>query len=478
MYNFSRGYAPAAAWPPAMKDSWQEQTTGTTPLESGSRVAVIGGGPAGSMFGYFLREFANRLDVTLDITIFEPRDFSGVGPAACNMCGGIISESLVQALATEGINLPATVVQRGIDSYVLHMDVGSVRIATPLDEMRIGAVHRASGPRDLKEARWTSFDGYLQKLATEKGVTVVRDKVTELNIDGGRPRIVVGSGEPQEFDLVAVATGVNAATLKLVENSPHYEVPKTTKTFIREYFLGEEVIGRHLGSSMHVFLLPIPNLEFAAIIPKGDYASVCLLGEGLDKNTYESFITSPEVRAVMPADWDPLKNSCQCSPKISVLGARRPYANRVVFIGDSGSTRLYKDGIGAAYRTSKAAARTALFHGVAEADFETWYRPVCERIEKDNAIGRFMFGMTTYVQRSARTRRALLNMTAAEQAREGRQRRMSTVLWDMFTGSSSYREIMMRAMHPAFISRLGWNLARSAVGDRPVIHPNGGGNGS
>ena len=78
--------------------------------------------------------------------------------------------------------------------------------------------------------------------------------------------------------------------------------------------------------------------------------------------------------------------------------------------------------------------------------------------EKDNAIGRFMFGMTTYVQRSARTRRALLNMTAAEQAREGRQRRMSTVLWDMFTGSSSYREIMMRAMHPAFISRLGWNL--------------------
>jgi hypothetical protein len=150
----------------------------------------------------------------------------------------------------------------------------------------------------------------------------------------------------------------------------------------------------------------------------------------------------------------------------------------VVFIGDSGSTRLYKDGIGAAYRTSKAAARTALFHGVAEADFETWYRPVCERIEKDNAIGRFMFGMTTYVQRSARTRRALLNMTAAEQARAGRQRRMSAVLWDMFTGSSSYREIMMRAMHPAFISRLGWNLARSAVGERPVIHPNGGRNAS
>ncbi len=460
----------------AVNTNWTDHPAAMTPLEPGARVAVIGGGPAGSMFGYFLREFAGRLDVDLHVTIFEPRDFSGVGPAACNMCGGIISESLVQALATEGINLPATVVQRGIDSYVLHMDVGSVRIATPLDEMRIGAVHRASGPRDLKETRWASFDGFLQQLATRQGVSVVRNKVSELQLGGERPRLVVGGNEPQDFDLVAVATGVNATSLKLTGSAPRYEVPKTTKTFIREYFLGEEVIGRLLGSSMHVFLLPIPNLEFAAIIPKGDYASICLLGEGLDKNTFEAFVTSPEVRALMPQDWDPLKNSCQCSPKISVLGARRPFADRVVFIGDSGSTRLYKDGIGAAYRTSKAAARTAIFHGVAEDDFEAHYWPTCERIEKDNAIGRFMFGMTTWVQRSARTRRALLNMTAAEQTRDGQKRRMSAVLWDMFTGSSSYREILVRAMHPAFVSRLGWNLTRSVVGKRPVVHPNGGRN--
>jgi len=33
---------------------------------------------------------------------------------------------------------------------------------------------------------------------------------------------------------------------------------------------------------MHVFLLDIPRLEFAAIIPKGDYATVCLLGEDIE----------------------------------------------------------------------------------------------------------------------------------------------------------------------------------------------------
>jgi flavin-dependent dehydrogenase len=173
----------------------------------------------------------------------------------------------------------------------------------------------------------------------------------------------------------------------------------------------------------------------------------------------------------MPPDWDPVKNSCQCAPKINVLGVPRPFADRVVFIGDSGATRLYKDGIGAAYRTAKAAARTAVFHGVSEQDFATHYLPACTRIEKDNAIGRFMFGMTTYLQKSPRTRRALLAMTAAEQTRAGASRRMSAVLWDLFTGSSSYREILARTFHPGFLSRLGWSLARSAVGPRPVVRP-------
>ena len=51
------------------------------------------------------------------------------------MCGGIISESLVQNLAAEGINLPTTIVQRGINAYMLHTDVGSVRIDAPLNEL-------------------------------------------------------------------------------------------------------------------------------------------------------------------------------------------------------------------------------------------------------------------------------------------------------------------------------------------------------
>jgi len=434
----------------------------STELDDGSRVAVMGGGPAGSFFAYFTLALAERAGRDVTVDVYEPRDFSGMGPASCNMCGGIISESLVQNLAAEGINLPSTVVQRGIDSYTLHMDVGSVRIETPLNEMRIGAVHRASGPRDLKVAKWGSFDGFLLGLAEESGATVRRQRVEELEWRDDRPLLKTKEGWSEPYDLLAVAAGVNSTSLKLFEGTnPSYEAPQTTKTFIREFFFGEEKLAKYLGNSMHVFLLAIPGIEFAAIIPKGDYASVCLLGEEIDKAMLQRFLESPEVRETMPPGWEAMVNSCQCSPKMNVRGAPRPYRDRLVFVGDAGVTRLYKDGIGAAYRTAKAAASTAVFHGVSSDAFEKHFMPVCRTIESDNAVGRFVFRVTEEIQKRPFARRAVLKTVSREQSRPGGQRHMSMVLWDLFTGSATYRDILKRTLHPGFMARFGTDLMGS-----------------
>jgi len=75
-------------------------------LRDGARVAVIGGGPAGSFFSYFLLDMAARAGVQINLEIYEPRDFQKAGPTGCNMCAGIVSETLVQNLAAEGLNLP------------------------------------------------------------------------------------------------------------------------------------------------------------------------------------------------------------------------------------------------------------------------------------------------------------------------------------------------------------------------------------
>ena len=322
-------------------DQWiQSDSEGRPPhlkLMDGAQIGVIGGGPAGSFFSFFLLDMAARRGIDIHVDIYEPRDFSKPGPAGCNMCGGIISESLVQQLAVEGISLPQTVVQRGINSYVLHTDVGSVPIETPLQEKRIGAVFRGPGPRGLTEFKWGSFDGHLQQLALEKGANVIHERVGDVTWNEGRPQVVTKSGSPNTYDLLAVCVGVNSSVLKLFQSMEiGYRPPETTKTFIREFYLGEQRVNEILGSSMHVFLLDIPRLEFAALVPKGDYVTLCMLGTDIDMDLVHMFLDDPTVRSCLPVDLDPNEGSCQCSPRINVKAAFQPFGDRLVFIGDSG----------------------------------------------------------------------------------------------------------------------------------------------
>ena len=427
-------------------------------LQDGSRVAVIGGGPAGSFFTYFLLRMAEEIDLDLEVDIFEPRFFSRCGPSGCNHCGGIVSESLVQILATEGINLPSEVVQRGIESYVVHMDVGSVAIQSPAKESRIAALYRGNGPREGGDLQWDSFDAYLQGMAVEKGARVRHKLVTGVDWIDGKPRLTEADGTASTYDLVTVSAGVNSNFIKLLEDSPSgIEPPKTTRTYICEFKVGRDGIQEIMGNAMHVFLLSIPRLEFAALIPKGEFVTMVMLGDELDQELVHAFLNDPTVRRCFPTDAKPVV--CSCSPLINMGAKKRPYGDRIVMIGDSGVTRLYKDGIGAAYRTAKAAASTAVFQGVSAESFEKNYWPACKAISSDNAIGKVIFGATTLFKHSKISRRAILRMTTLEQEQE-KSPHMSSVLWNMFTGSAPYKEIFVSTLHPGFLGSLVWNLAR------------------
>jgi flavin-dependent dehydrogenase len=449
-------------------------------LNNGSRVAVIGGGPAGSFFSYFLLDMAERVGLQLQVDIYEPRDFSQPGPAGCNMCAGVVSESLVQTLAAEGINLPTTVVQRGIDSYVLHMDAGSVRIESLRREKRIAATFRGVGPRGLQEFKWESLDNHLMALAVKKGAHHVRERVSEVewvaDPTGGEPkskllRVKSNGGHSQTYELLAVTAGVNTPLLKLFQGLDFgYQPPRTTKCVVREYYLGEEAVGRNVGTSFHAFLLNVPGLDYAAIVPKGDYSSLALLGKDIDSNLLEALTNDPALKRCFPPDYPIDQVACWCAPRINVKGSARPFGDRIVFIGDSGVSRLYKDGIGAAYRAAKAAATTAIFEGISAEDFKRHYSPTCRAMEADNTIGEVLFAIVGQIQKRRFARRAVLGMVSSEQ-RNGApsNRSMSMVMWDMLTGSAAYREIFLRTLHPAFWSRFLWELGVSLLSPKGRI---------
>jgi flavin-dependent dehydrogenase len=432
----------------------EEGTSGLS-LEDGAMIAVVGGGPAGSFFSYFLLGMAEAVDLRVTVDIYEPRHFTHSGPAGCNHCGGIISESLVQILATEGISLPPSVVQRGIESYVVHMDEGSVRIESPVLEQRIASVFRGNGPRGGGDMPWDSFDGYLLEMAVDRGARLERKLVSGVEWVDGLPQLRHPGEEGSRYDLVALAVGVNSNLSHLVRGSEPGSATRTTRTYICEFQADQRTIQETLGSSMHVFLSDMPRLEFAALIPKGEYVTLVVLGDDIDQPLISEFLASPGVRRCTPEHAIP--TVCNCAPLINIRGPRRPYADRLVLVGDCGVTRLYKDGIGAAYRTAKAAAETVVFHGVTAEAFERNYWPACKAIEKDNAIGKFMFGFTRTFKVLGFWRRGVLRMTIREQRKEG-SRRMSAVLWNLFTGSASYREILMNTLHPAFVAGMLWNL--------------------
>ena len=436
----------------------------STTLGDGARIGVIGGAPAGSLFAYFALTFTQRMGLEFEVDIYEARDFTQPGPGGCNMCGGIVSESLIQMLATEGVNLPPTVVQRGIDSYVLHTNETSVRMDTPQQEKRIAALHRGGGPRDASDVRWGGLDGYLLGLAQEQGAKVTRTRVREVGWDDGRPQVRVKEGA-QTYDLLVGATGVNSAGWRLYESLGFQgEAPKTAAAYITEVKLGQEAIAEHIGSSMHVFLVHIPGLEFAAIIPKGEFATVCLLGDDIDRDLIDRFFATPAVKRCFPKDWNPSEGACHCSPRINAKEAGEAFMDRVVLVGDAGVTRLYKDGIGAAYRTAKAAALTAVFHGVAAEDFRKHYSPVYRSIARDNRIGQLMFTAIRVIKAVGPAVRGVMRMTAGEQTRPDAARRMTVVLWDMFTGSAGYRDIFFRTLDPRFWARFMWESALGLPG--------------
>lgn len=414
-------------------------------LEDGAHIGVVGGGPTGSFFSIFALKMARMMGKQIQLTIFEPKDFTKDGPAGCNRCGGIISELLVQTLAVEGINLPDSVVRKGINSYNLHTNHGDVYFATPDLERTIATVYRGGGPKGMIPEGKESFDYFLLKDAIKEGAVLDPLRVDRIEIRDKKPVLFSKDRELGQFDLVVGAFGVNSTTPKMFEEIGFgYKEPPTVTTAIAELLLGKENVEKHFGNSVHLFLLPDKGMKFAAMIPKGAYVTLCVLGKEMHANTVSEFLEKPVVKNVLKDI--PYTVGCRCLPKMNAGAPLKPFTDRVVTCGDAGSTRLFKDGLGAAYLMGKAAAKTALFQGVSARHFQEDYYPVYHSIIIDNRYGQFLFAVTDVYRKNRILTEGMLRVVRKEQEDPADHRILTSILWNMFTGNERYKNIFPKAL--------------------------------
>lgn len=427
-------------------------------LRNNSTIVVIGGGPAGSFFTHFVLKFAKEYGYEIRVIILDGRDFIQKGPIGCNMCAGVLSETLIKKMECEGIVLPKTRVQQEIGGYYLQTQERGIPLRHPErgHNPRIVTVFRGNGPRFSTLTANISFDDFLLKYVVSEGAKVFPAVVEEIELPK-EPRdlvnIVYKESEVRKklsCDLITGAFGLNTSLIKrIIGGKFGYREPKSVRTCNSELYLGRSFIQERFQKTIYVFALGIKPIKFAVLIPKGDYVTVSLIGnEDITKSHLLEFIKHPKVRELLPEGWMLPKDLCICFPKISVSHAAHPYTNRLVIIGDASISRTYKNGIESAFDTAKLAAQTIFKNGISEEDFRKgYYKPALRLLAQDNFFGNLMFGIHDYTT----SRKQLVNvqfdhLEKRKDAWESIQ--INGILWNMVTGNASYKEIFSKAIDP------------------------------
>ena len=454
--------------PEARRAAVTARAARTIPLQDGAEVAVIGGGPAGSLFAALLCRYAREAGRRVNVTIYDGKDFHLHGPPGCNMCAGVISVSLSRRLAELGFGLRERVVQSRVRAFELHTRWGSVRMEAPDPRSELVTVFRGAGPRRDPSSPVRSFDDHLLHWARHEGARVVRQPVTRIALPPDPDeRVTVafgvgGSRDRVQSDLVVGAFGLNTRLLSsAAELGFGYRPPEVRQACNAE--LAANPAASRDPERIHVFCLGVPEVSFAALTPKSRHLTMTVVGQrDMKRPDLLRMLQRREIQAAL--DGGVGGPVCHCHPALAVRDAEHAFTDRMVMVGDACCSRLYKNGLESALDTATWAARTAIDHGVSWDAFATYYYPQCYRqVVSDNRYGRILFRLNDIVQRHPTLTAGHLRLVR-EDSRAGAELRQ--ILWDLFTGAAPYRRILRRALSPSLQGRLWWHIAAAALGRR------------
>jgi flavin-dependent dehydrogenase len=411
------------------------------PLRNGQRVAVIGGGPGGVGAALTLIRAAREHGVKLEVLLFECKRFG----EQQNQCMGVLSPPLLTILRQDfGIELPQSIIQRNITGYVL---------ATSSDEVLLECESEAEFSYAVRRVQ---LDSFLLSRAEESGVKVFQSRVTDLEFSSDGLMIYSDSGN-WKADAVIGAFGLDSAAADAFERRTPYRRPAALQTVVTRMHPGSpRVIDSLLSGRIYAYLPPVKNVEFGALVPKGDHISIVVAGKDVTAKDMDSFLRLPEVARMLPAG-----RSAESYFKGSFpLGsAARIYGDRYAIVGDAaGLVRPFKGkGINSALLTGRYAAGTMIEKGTSERALRHFYR-ACGDFTSDVAYGRLMrfLAITTANHFSVGRIIALAKRSPA----------VRRALFDCVSGHRPFRDIVRDNLSPSFTARVLKTLLLEGLLDR------------
>ena len=143
---------------------------GLGPLEDGSSVVIVGGGPAGSSCAMAVKREAQKRNLEVDVALYEHKHYG----SHYNQCLGVLSPPLLELLE-EYFELivpcaPSSILQRKIDGYILYVNGRCLDLPEDINE------------EPSYSSRRVVFDDFLLKETGKRGVRVIKSRVTDIEI--------------------------------------------------------------------------------------------------------------------------------------------------------------------------------------------------------------------------------------------------------------------------------------------------------
>jgi flavin-dependent dehydrogenase len=441
-----------------------------TPLRDGARVVVVGGGPAGSFFSHHVLREARRISRNIEVLIVEKHGTTSPDPGClqskgCNFCAGGISPRLNEILGAHGLVVPNEIIQGRIDHIWIQGQWKNFRLRVP-DGMEMYSVFRGSLP-GRRGGGAPGFDAFLLSQAVKEGARITHGEVQSLEYSAsGLPRMslagTAGEKSTLEADFVAVAAGINArcgmehhddalfASLRRL--NPSFVPGRSRRTLIFELDLGAEYLDHNMHREVYFIEYGSKNLalEHIALVPKGRFLTVALMGECIDKASLPAdshrivheFLALPQIERILPGISE-APVACTCIPRMTVTTATSPFGDRFAIIGDAVGSRLNKDGLFSAHVTASRLAHTVLHEGIDREALARGYGETVRWLAADNRYGRIVFAASRVAFMRPLVSRITYQAYATEfKVRDESNRPLSRVLWKIASGTADYREVL------------------------------------